>query len=100
MATIKDSQVHSILEKLVQNNRRAYFGLQDLQIEGQFKWTDETSLGSYTSWGPGQPTMSFEDKNEDCVIMEIGGNWNDISCDTVLNFICQYGGREAGRKLQ
>lgn len=61
-----------------------------------FKWTgNNNKTVDYTNWVNGQPDNG--DGNENCIhIVGTGlagpwsfGLWNDINCNTKLNFICE-----------
>lgn len=65
-------------------NGRLWIGLNDLNVEGNFEWSDGTDVG-YTQWEPLQPNDSG-----DCVIFRIFANdWNDIPCNTPLGAYCK-----------
>jgi len=70
-------------------------GLNDIKFEGNFNWdsltTNQIPLGHwYTNWAPGHPNDPNHTKNCVAVMYVNGtGQWNDISCDQQLPFICQ-----------
>ncbi|XP_019627205.1 PREDICTED: alpha-N-acetylgalactosamine-specific lectin-like [Branchiostoma belcheri] len=78
------------LYKSVSDDRDFWIGLHDQREEGRFEWVDGSALGSYTSWGPGEPNHLL---NEDCVaytaIPHMKDKWNDDNCYGQKHFICQ-----------
>lgn len=81
-----------------------WLGLDDLTTEGEWVWSDASSLGTanavsnvfdcdtaqtgdhYCNWGDEQPN---DDGGEDCVSVRASGTWNDLSCSYAFPFICQ-----------
>jgi hypothetical protein len=64
-----------------------WIGLNDVDAEGSFVWTDGTPL-DFESWKLGEPNNSAG--VEDCVNIhntEESG-WNDLSCDDFRPYIC------------
>jgi len=63
-----------------------WIGLNDINGEDEFVWTDGTPLG-FTAWNEGEPNNVGE---EDCVNLPAWtvGLWNDLSCATQLPYIC------------
>lgn len=70
--------------------RTLYIGFNDLQIEGKFRWSDQSEV-SFTKWYSRQPDNYWG--REDCTEMyPFGvhkGKWNDIQCSTKLGYICE-----------
>jgi hypothetical protein len=64
-----------------------WFGLHDLEVEGEYVWTDGTPF-DFEDWGDGEPNDSGE---EDCVHWAdwSGGRWNDMPCDFKAPYLCQ-----------
>ncbi|KAL7841705.1 hypothetical protein SRHO_G00253960 [Serrasalmus rhombeus] len=74
--------------------RTLWIGLTDRAIEGHWKWVDDTSLGT-GYWLPGEPNNAHY-RGENCaeVIHRVGStdtlsSWNDISCSSVLSWVCE-----------
>ncbi|WP_420829490.1 C-type lectin domain-containing protein [Nannocystis pusilla] len=64
-----------------------WIGLNDVDAEDDFVWTDGTPL-DFTAWNEGEPNNSGE---EDCVNVPAwaGGLWNDLACDAARPYICK-----------
>lgn len=63
----------------------SWFGLNDLQIEGEFVWSDGSDV-DMEYWGEGAPSGAGDEV--DCVINTLWGWW-DFWCDESLPFICK-----------
>jgi hypothetical protein len=61
-------------------------GLTDMAAEGVWRWQDGSLLGSYRNWSPGEPNGG---SSENCMMMWVGGAWNDLNCTWTLPFICE-----------
>nr|XP_006811675.1 PREDICTED: macrophage mannose receptor 1-like [Saccoglossus kowalevskii] len=74
------------------DNRRTpmWFGLHDRNHEMQWEWTSGDEY-SFTNWADGEPNNYFQ--VEDCAHIIVdesrNGEWNDITCDTDLGYICK-----------
>ncbi|XP_069478240.1 collectin-10 [Ambystoma mexicanum] len=68
---------------------RVYIGINDLEKEGDFMYTDNTPLKSYSSWKDSAPSGSSGEE-EDCVEMLSTGKWNDVECDLTIFFVCEF----------
>ncbi len=69
------------------NGDRSWIGLNDRSVEGSFVWTNK-EISSFRFWATKQPN---DWNNEDCVHTlgaRHGYTWNDVSCNTCLNFTC------------
>ncbi|XP_078688779.1 uncharacterized protein LOC144920446 [Branchiostoma floridae x Branchiostoma belcheri] len=89
LAMPRDAETDAFLISLYKPVSDGYafrFGLQ--RKEGKFVWGDGSQLGSYSSWGRGQPNNLG-----DCVLYsarpEWKDKWSDDKCDKPFNFICQ-----------
>jgi hypothetical protein len=71
------------------DGRGAWVGAEDRVTEGAFVWQDGSSA-SDAPWFPGEPNQIG---NEDCVATAKwwSGSWElyDISCESMLRFVCQ-----------
>jgi len=64
----------------------AWFGGNDIEEEGVWKWTDLTPW-EFTSWGPGEPDN--HNGNQDCLVYDDNKyKWDDIGCSTKETFVC------------
>ncbi|KAL7385049.1 hypothetical protein ABVT39_014388 [Epinephelus coioides] len=69
----------------------AWIGLTDRDEEGTWKWTDGTPL-TLSNWEVNQPDNGGGDPQwgeEDCVNVLYGRKWNDLSCETLMRWICE-----------
>ncbi|CAH1253975.1 MRC1 [Branchiostoma lanceolatum] len=89
LAMPKDASTNAFLLSLKNAVHRSgffWFGLVDQHQEGGWEWIDGTPLGSYRSWGPGEPNNSGD---EDCAEFSPSA-WNDVTCSKAdRKFICQ-----------
>ncbi|XP_072458167.1 C-type lectin domain family 17, member A [Notamacropus eugenii] len=68
------------------NSKRTYWlGLTDRKVEGDWQWLDGSWL-TLSFWKLGEPNNV---QNEDCVIMLLDGQWNDVSCLLSTYWICE-----------
>ncbi|XP_078697189.1 C-type mannose receptor 2-like [Branchiostoma floridae x Branchiostoma belcheri] len=80
------------LKNAVNDKSFFWFGLHDQRTEGKFEWMDGTALGSYNNWAWAQPDNEHD--SEHCVhylpSTDSWPGWNDINCNTLSPYICQY----------
>ncbi|KAM4889361.1 low affinity immunoglobulin epsilon Fc receptor [Thomomys bottae] len=85
LASIHSQEEQDFLSKHA--SKDSWIGLQDLDVEGDFVWIDESPV-SYSNWFPGEPNNAGLD--EDCVMMRASGHWNDAFCRTQLDaWVCE-----------
>jgi len=83
LVSIEDAEENEWVRANVANfggvDRRLWIGFNDVQVEGQFAWTDGTPT-TYTNWNPGEPNNSggIEDFTE---LLGSNGRWNDQDAD-------------------
>ncbi|XP_019638725.1 PREDICTED: uncharacterized protein LOC109480844 [Branchiostoma belcheri] len=83
------------LKNAVDRNTAFFFGLTRIRLERRWVWEDGTTLGSFSPWGPREPSDSGG--NQDCVEYvsanwpeaALRDTWNDMACATPRKFICQ-----------
>jgi hypothetical protein len=78
-----------LLQQLdVPGGLRWWIGLHDLDLEGAHTWVDGAPLAQSTAnWDVGQPDNY--NGNEDCVELQVEGEWNDLRCDIKRGFVCE-----------
>ncbi|XP_019618968.1 PREDICTED: sushi, von Willebrand factor type A, EGF and pentraxin domain-containing protein 1-like [Branchiostoma belcheri] len=91
LPTVKSATKQSQLEGGIAKfgrNRNYWIGLDDRRREKVFKWSDGTTLGSYTNWRK----VPSRHKYRDCVVISKVSSraWNLINCKQIGQpFICQ-----------
>ncbi|XP_045910186.1 CD209 antigen-like protein C isoform X2 [Micropterus dolomieu] len=93
LVVIDSSEEQEFLTKVI--NQDTWIGLNDIENEGTWKWTDGTPL-TLSYWFTRQPDNGDGDPQwgeEDCAHIradtKTGGNWNDRRCDDSLKWICE-----------
>lgn len=92
LAIIRDEATQQAIAELIQGGRARYLlGASDAENEGDWKWLDGSAL-TYTHWGNDEPN-NYED-NEDYLIIDGNGDWNDVilsysGMSTIQGFICE-----------
>lgn len=92
LAIIRDEATQQAIAELIQGGRARYLlGASDAENEGDWKWLDGSAL-TYTHWGNAEPN-NYKG-NEDYLIMDSNGNWNDViltysGMSTIQGFICE-----------
>ncbi|KAM7364758.1 hypothetical protein PAMP_003457 [Pampus punctatissimus] len=89
LVVIDSPEEQEFLNKIAKQN--TWIGLSDKEKEGTWKWTDGTPL-TLTYWYTKQPDNGGGDPQwgeEDCVEMIGPNEWNDLSCDASLRWICE-----------
>ncbi|PFX30431.1 Macrophage mannose receptor 1 [Stylophora pistillata] len=91
LVKIDDSdEQHFISFKQSKSHRTRWIGLNDLAVEGSFRWEADKTLVNYTYWATNEPN-NFAG-SEDCVVVwafSSGGKWNDDYCDSENYYICE-----------
>ncbi|XP_030054773.1 collectin-11 isoform X3 [Microcaecilia unicolor] len=67
---------------------RVFIGINDLEKEGQFVYSDRSPMQTFNKWRSGEPNNAYDE--EDCVEMVALGGWNDVSCHLTMYFICEF----------
>ena len=74
-----------------------WIGLNDIDVNMRFEWSDGTPYDYNNAWGAGQPDDVYRWEafyyrgGADCVTMDIAGQWHDRACFRVFPAICQMG---------
>ena len=85
LAEINDAGENAFLANIL-TLQRAWIGLNDAAVEGNFKWSNNNPL-SYTNWYPGQPNN--KDNYQDYVSMLNNGYWNDEYNNLAMEYIME-----------
>ncbi|RXM30211.1 Lymphocyte antigen 75 [Acipenser ruthenus] len=64
-----------------------WIGLNQLDLAVGWQWSDDSPL-AFVNWKRGMPSLSFL-KESSCGIMDSEGNWESLSCESKLPYICK-----------
>nr|XP_001097403.2 collectin-11 isoform X2 [Macaca mulatta] len=67
---------------------RVFIGINDLEREGAFMYSDRSPMRTFNKWRSGEPNNAYDE--EDCVEMVASGGWNDVACHTTMYFMCEF----------
>ncbi|XP_078667415.1 uncharacterized protein LOC144909216 [Branchiostoma floridae x Branchiostoma belcheri] len=92
LAMPRDAETNAFLVSLYKflgDGWSFWFGLHDQREEGRFEWVDDSALGAYNSWAPGEPNNYGG--GQDCVLYAVvlRDKWSDNDCRMRFRFICQ-----------
>ncbi|RUS81615.1 hypothetical protein EGW08_010628 [Elysia chlorotica] len=87
LATAYDAKEQAFVSSLKGSGKYIWLGLDDIEVEGTFKWADG-SLLAYTNWNTVEPNNAGKN-GEDCVQMIPNGKWNDKGCNFLVPYICK-----------
>jgi len=62
-----------------------WIGATDVLVEDDWRWVDGSAV-TFQPWAPLQPDNFL---NEDCIVQQEDGAWNDTSCERELPFVCE-----------
>ncbi|XP_070552180.1 cell surface hyaluronidase-like isoform X2 [Ptychodera flava] len=90
-ATIADSKTQAFISKYVAltgADSNWYFGLNDIEAEGNYTFMDGTPGGSYEAYCHDEPTNA---EDEDCSMLVFKKNylWEDVSCNSQGGVVCE-----------
>ena len=88
LLSVADNAEMDFVKSISFDNVTYWIGLNDLDSEDVFVWSDGTPFNSslYNNWIAGEPN---DDKNnEDCVELKEKA-WNDFICAQKLSYICE-----------
>ena len=63
-----------------------WLGLTDAVAEGTWMWVDGVEA-SWGAWADGEPNDAGD--GEDCASLRADGQWNDLSCDREVPYVCE-----------
>lgn len=67
---------------------RVFIGINDLEKEGAFVYSDRSPMQTFNKWRSGEPNNAYDE--EDCVEMVASGGWNDVACHITMYFMCEF----------
>ncbi|XP_036737748.2 collectin-11 isoform X2 [Manis pentadactyla] len=67
---------------------RVFIGIDDLEREGTFVYSDRSPMQTFSKWSSGEPNNAYDE--EDCVEMVASGGWNDVACHVTMHFVCEF----------
>lgn len=100
LAVVKSAQTNAAVLSII-GTSDAFLGADDRTVEGTYRWrgdaADPVSAG-YTNWRSGEPNNGGSGVyDEDCMIIEDGGTWDDRPCDATqvsgagsYAYVCQF----------
>ncbi|XP_038601488.1 collectin-10 isoform X2 [Tachyglossus aculeatus] len=93
LAMPKDEGANALIADYVAQSGlfRVFIGVNDLEQEGRYVFTDDMPLQNYSHWREGEP--DDPSGREDCVEMLSSGHWNDTECQRAMYFICEFAKR-------
>ncbi|XP_018416011.1 PREDICTED: collectin-11 isoform X2 [Nanorana parkeri] len=86
----KDEATNSLIASYINQAglSRIFIGINDLDREGQFVYSDRSPMQTFNKWRQGEPNDAYDE--EDCAEMVSSGGWNDVSCLITMYFICEF----------
>ena len=64
-----------------------WIGAKRNEVNG-FIWSDGSEF-SYTKWGKGEPSGSWDGVKEDCTEIQRDAYWNDEACSETNGYMCE-----------
>ncbi|XP_044287549.1 hepatic lectin-like isoform X3 [Varanus komodoensis] len=88
LVVIQDEPEQNFIQSQTKGERY-WIGLSDVNVEGEWKWIDDTDYRtSYKNWKSGEPN-DHGDHGEDCAQVSSAGQWNDLRCNTASFYVCE-----------
>ncbi|XP_042296877.1 collectin-11 isoform X1 [Sceloporus undulatus] len=86
----KDESTNSLIASYISQAglSRVFIGINDLEKEGSFVFSDRSPMQTFNKWSSGEPNNAYDE--EDCVEMIASGGWNDVACHITMNFVCEF----------
>ena len=93
LVSVTNADEQSFLLKELKDMKKTYswIGLNDLQREGIFLWSDRNPV-EYKNWAAYQPGTGFWAQYRDCVTLQANtqnGTWATSSCYTSRGYVCK-----------
>ncbi|KAF3694518.1 C-type lectin domain family 10 member A C-type lectin superfamily member 14 Macrophage lectin 2 [Channa argus] len=95
LVVIDNAEEQTFISDFITAGAWIWIGLTDSEEEGTWKWVDGSSL-TLSEWAPTQPDNGggdIEFGEEDCAHFYSGSetrnNWNDLSCNDSVSWICE-----------
>lgn len=89
LRTTEISKTISSLSHDCGGNKMFYVGIDDLEIEGDFKRANGESVkcSTYRTWAPGHPKN--KKKTQNCVTLDSNNMWYVVDCNKKYPFVCE-----------
>ncbi|EMP39704.1 Collectin-11 [Chelonia mydas] len=86
----KDENTNSLIASYINQAglTRVFIGINDLEKEGNFVYSDRSPMQTFNKWRSGEPNNAYDE--EDCVEMVASGGWNDVACHITMYFVCEF----------
>ncbi|XP_025938389.1 collectin-11 isoform X3 [Apteryx rowi] len=86
----KDENANSLIASYINQAglTRVFIGINDLEKEGNFVYSDRSPMQTFNKWRSGEPNNAYDE--EDCVEMVASGGWNDVACHITMYFVCEF----------
>ena len=66
-----------------------WIGLNDIAVEGSYRWLDGTNISHFHNWAPNQPDNAGNNENCDVLLAGNNGQWNDYPCANGYVGLCE-----------
>lgn len=84
LASVRTDAENQALTQRVPVTIQLWIGLNDTEIEGDWRWEDDAEL-SFEPWAEGQPSVLPED---DCAVLVSSGEWSAKRCGLANPYAC------------
>uniref|UniRef100_G1NMH6 C-type lectin domain-containing protein n=1 Tax=Meleagris gallopavo TaxID=9103 RepID=G1NMH6_MELGA len=86
----KDENANNLIASYINQAglTRVFIGINDLEKEGNFVYSDRSPMQTFNKWRSGEPNNAYDE--EDCVEMVASGGWNDVACHITMYFVCEF----------
>ena len=66
-----------------------YIGLNDVFIETEWVWSDGAPTTYTPPWLGSNPDNAGPTSNQDCALLNTGGQMDDVDCSSIAPYICE-----------